>query len=357
MKKLCCAPAPHASLLVLLLTAGAGPAIFPQIVVTPEALDFGERGHNESPNERCLLTNRSDAPIRINELKASCGCMKVEPARPEVVVPPGGSYDFTVTMSSGRALGRLDKFIDVLGADPTRPLARIPARMRVLDGVSTEPRDLRFDAALGGPTVTRTLEIKKTSASGGPSAITLSDVRLAGPASQKTAPPFATRVIELAGGAKRIEITLQPGLPEGRFQANFEAKVDGKRLVVPVSGEIFRGILVTPTYFNFSRVDHDDPKTMLEELELKSTDGKAFRVISMSPSFTQKPSGDVRLELEDSAASAAGGSKDHVLRARIRGGEPPSLGSFSGKVIVRTDHPEKPELTLQFFGFFAERKK
>ena len=43
-----------------------------------------------------------------------------------------------------------------------------------------------------------------------------------------------------------------------------------------------------------------------------------------------------------------------VRRARIVApGGFPAGGSFSGKVTVTTTHPEKPQVELGFFGFFA----
>jgi hypothetical protein len=73
--------------------------------------------------------------------------------------------------------------------------------------------------------------------------------------------------------------------------------------------------------------------------------------------FLRRPDADVTLEitLPNGADKAA---TEHALTARIGSAKKPlPKGSFSGKVVVKTDHPDKPELTLSFFGFFDERRK
>ena len=56
--------------------------------------------------------------------------------------------------------------------------------------------------------------------------------------------------------------------------------------------------------------------------------------------------------------SGTGPAVEHRIRAHIqvKEGASPS-GSFSGKLAIRTDHPEKPEVTSSFFGFFDERRR
>ncbi len=179
-------------------------------------------------------------------------------------------------------------------------------------------------------------------------------VGVSGP-TQKIGDHLTAKVTDIPGG-KRIEVTLQPSHPEGRIWGNLEARLDGKLLLVPVVGEMFRAIKIVPTYFNFSRVSADDPASFVEESVFTSTDGRTFKILSMTPKFTRTTGPEVRLEVEEKPAAAAPGL-EHVLRARISGGEKHPPGSFSGTVLVKTDHPEKLEVTLNFFGFFAEPKK
>jgi hypothetical protein len=191
-----------------------------------------------------------------------------------------------------------------------------------------------------------------------PFTLEVAGVKEAVGAAPRPNPHFSARVADVPGG-KQVNVTLAPGQPEGRFAANLECKVDGKLLLVPITGEVFRGIKVVPNYFNFNRVATDDAGSYLEESVLTSADGRPFRVLSFDARFTRNPVADAAIAFE---AVPRGAAKDapateHVIRAHLSGGaRPPKNASFSGTVRIATDHPEKRELTLNFFGFFAEAR-
>ena len=126
--------------------------------------------------------------------------------------------------------------------------------------------------------------------------------------------------------------------------------MNGRPFRIPITGDMFRGIMISPKYFNFNRVDVDDVATLTEESRLKTIDGRAFKVISSDFEVVRTPAPGVELEVTPEKQESG---SEWILRARLRlpPGIPPN-GSFFGKVRVRTDHPEKPNLELNFFGFF-----
>ena len=94
------------------------PALSARVTVRPPAIDFGDRGHNESPQTTIELTNGFANPVRITRLKPSCSCIKVSPTTFAGPLPAGGSARVSVTMSSGRAFGKLVKYIELeVGGD------------------------------------------------------------------------------------------------------------------------------------------------------------------------------------------------------------------------------------------------
>ena len=83
-----------------------------------------------------------------------------------------------------------------------------------------------------------------------------------------------------------------------------------------------------------------------------------FGFLSATPQLQRAPQADVRLEVEEKGGELGKEGLEHILRARIVvGSEGTPEGSFSGKVLVKTDRPEKPEITYNFFGFFPSPKK
>lgn len=341
---------------VLSLTAAPLAA---QLRLSPSTLDFGERGHEERPTLSLVLENTGTEPLVVAALKPNCSCITVSPASLSGAIPPGGSEEVLVSMSSGRAIGILEKRLEVLVAEGRPPSYSLPLVMRVHDGFQVEPHDLRFDGVVGGEPLTRSVEVKRRKGPrDAPFKLEAEGVKGAGPRDGGMARHFRWSVADTAGG-KRVDLVLEPTHPEGRIWGSLLLKLDGRPLVVPVAGEMFRSIKVVPTYFNFSAVSAGDPGSFREESVLTSADGRPFRILEVKPEFTRKPGEETGIEVFEVSPSAGLEAIQHVLRARIVKGSKPLGGDayFSGKVIVKTSHPEKPEITFTFMGFFAPPRK
>lgn len=359
------------ALLVLLVRPAAA-----QVKAEPAELDFGRRGHNDRPVLTLVLENVGTAPVAVTRIAPSCSCIQVEPALPPGPIPAAGKVEIKVSMGSGRAMGVLDKALSIATTHPGSPVLHVPVHMRVFEDLEMKPGELHFDGAVGGPPISESVVILRRRKGGGPPGLaverildTLADPGNPGKTTQRPSPHWQARVVEVPEG-KRLEVTLLPSHPEGRIWATLEAKLEGKLLVVPLAGTVFRGIKVVPNQFNFSRVAGDDPGSHQKELKLTATDGRPFRILAMTPSFHGRSPGGApagaRLEVEAKGGRAGEPATEHVLRATIAAGAqggPEAPGgarrttSFSGTVAVKTDHPEKPELSLSFFGFFDEARK
>jgi len=342
-----------------------------QLELSPSAVDFGDRGHSERPSQTVVVKNTGKNPVSVRQIKASCGCIEVSPQAILEPIQPGDSRKVAISMGSGRAMGDLDKHVEFLTDSPRPSTISLPVRMRVFPGFSMEPREARFDdGVVGGQSITRNIDITWRGRQGTPKAFELKveGAQDAGKAGRIN-PNFSAKVVDIPNG-KRIELTLLPTHPEGHIWANLQARLDGKLLEVPVAGEMFRWIKVVPTYFNFSRVGADDPDSFFEQVTLTATDGRKFKIQSFTPTFKGYSMKDIRLEVDVKGGKLGDEAVEHVLRARIV--PPPQIlegpkggaktggsteGSFSGTVTVKTSHPEKPEIQLNFFGFFATPAK
>lgn len=330
-----------------------------QLRLSPSTIDFGERGHEERPTLALVLENTGTEPLVVAALKPNCSCITVTPPALSGPIPPGGSEEVLVSMSSGRAMGILEKRLEVLTAEERPAAFSIPLVMRVHDGFLLEPHDLRFDGVVGGEPLTRSVEVKRRKGPrDAPFMLEAEGVKGAAPRDTGMARHFRWSVTDIQGG-KRIDLVLEPTHPEGRIWGSLLCKLNGRPLVVPVAGEMFRSIKVVPTYFNFSAVSAEDPGSFLEESVLTSADGRPFRILEVKPEFTRKPGEETVLEVHEISPSAGLEAIQHVLRARIVKGSKPLGGDayFSGKVMVKTSHPEKPEVAFTFMGFFAPPRK
>ncbi|MBN1442619.1 MAG: DUF1573 domain-containing protein [Planctomycetes bacterium] len=318
---------------------------------SPRQLDFGDRGHSEEVRLPLELHNAGEAPVKILALRASCGCTRVSPSAWNAPIAPDETIELSVTMSSGRAVGTLDKYLEIQTDDSANPL-RVPTRMRVFAGFRTQPYQFQFEGEVGGRAVTKSIEITRGvgSAAGGDFSMEIQGVVRGGLQEASLDEYFESRIEDLPRG-KRVHLTLKPTHPEGRIFASLKARVEGKSFIIPVTGDMFRGLRLSPRYFNFSRVDAGVRSSFVKVSEISSIDGRAFRLLEIQPSYLRQPKG-AEIRVQVFPQKLAGGTK-YRLNAllEIPEGAAPD-GPFSGKILVKTDHPEKPKVELNVIGFF-----
>ncbi len=334
-----------------------------QIVVEPPALDFGDRGQNDQVQAEITLKNTGGDPVWIRQIKKGCDCIRLSPSQIQDAIPGGGSVQIQVTMGSGRAMGRLDKWITILLRDLRKPQIRVPVSMRVLDGFEMDPREVRFEGVVGGQPEQKAVEVK-TRRGRTPVPIQLEIKEIRSRFNRSSDRHLQAKVVSVPGG-KQIVIQLSPTHPEGIIAAELEARLNGKALFVPIGGVMFAWIKVSPNYINFSRALEGKPDTTTREVILSSTDGRPFKILDIKAQAYRRGEKTVRLEFTtipvggpSSALETEASSLIHKITCRVFRGEITNAqATFFGTVTVRTDHPQKPEISLKYSGFFASPKK
>ncbi len=321
--------------------------------VSPRALSFGDRGHGERPELTLTLTNRGTETLSGLSLTASCSCIQLAPTRLRLAV--GESRDVKVSMGSGRAMGHLNKRVEIQGAGT--PI-RVPTTMHVFDGFRQKPLEIVYSAAVGGDPVTRTVDILWSKRTPAPADLSLTvHSVLEWSAARRSRVPseyFTWRVEEIRGG-RRIHLTVDPRHPEGKINAEVRCTFRGKPLKLYLRGDVFDGIAIEPTTIGYSRVEWWKRGTsMYREILLRSTDGKPFDVGKMRVELTRSKVPGLDLVL---TATPRRKRTEWILRARL---EIPGVaipeGSFSGKAHIETTHPKKKQLEIGVFGFLATPK-
>lgn len=330
-----------------------GDPLHAQLRVSPGRLDFGESGHGEKRRLKLTLENTGKTPLRIVEMKSSCGCTTLQPKRFSKPLAPGSSVRVNVTMSSGRALGTLNKYITIRTNPGVQPI-RVPTLLRVFPGFETRPGQLRFEGEVAGKPVTKTVDVLRRAPGrgGGTFRFSLEGVVDARRPRRSLDAHFASRVEDIPGG-KRVHLTLKPTHPEGRVSGTLLAELDGKPFHVPVTGHMFRWLKQSPNYFNFNRVDLGKKETLVEESRLIAIDGQPLEIVDTEVTFLSNAGADLDLDITTERLGKGGKYRIRVVLL-FRGDKKPK-GTFSGKVVVRTDRLEKPEVTYNVFGFFPAR--
>ncbi|MBI4583772.1 MAG: DUF1573 domain-containing protein [Planctomycetes bacterium] len=316
----------------------------PRIEISPRQVDFGVQGHNERPEEVITVKNSGDKPLVVQKVDVSCDCLQVLP-RTFGPLPPGQFATLRISMGSGRAMGRLDKKVTFITNDAAAPQVSLPVTMSVFEGFEMNPSSVQFKGIYGGKPVEVAVDLRRRYPAG--AAVKLEVKDIAGRFGSSGKEFFKTAVSSIPKG-QRLTITLDPRHPEGRINAELTAVLNGKKLVIPLAGEMFAWIFVDPTFISFNKVSPADPNTLVQEIRLNSTDGTAFSIVKVEQ---QGNRGDVSFKF---ATSSNPDQKVHAVQALI----PPEVEvkpneSFFGKILITTDHPKKRQITISYGGFFA----
>lgn len=139
-------------------------------------------------------TNKGDKPIRITNVKSSCGC--TVPALKKNEVAPGESGEITATFNIGNRTGTQVKTVRVDTDDPTQPTANLVLKAVIPELVQVQPAFVWWST--GDPVKPKTITVR----AGKDVPITTIDVN-------SSSPDFTTKV-EKGAAAGEFLIHVQP---------------------------------------------------------------------------------------------------------------------------------------------------
>lgn len=136
------------------LTAATAPRA--PIAFDPPVLDLGEMVPGRPKSAMLTVTNRSDQPVAVDAIVASCGCTTVAGA-PSGRIPPGGSFAMRVTLDPGLRSGAVvSRAITVRLTDGSVATTRV--RGVVLPVVCVSPEVVDATLPIAGATAIVRLE-------------------------------------------------------------------------------------------------------------------------------------------------------------------------------------------------------
>jgi len=91
-----------------------------KVHISNQKVDLGEVMHSEFAEGSFLLGNSGNAPLKVMEIKSSCGCTVVD-FEPGTIIAPGQKKAIKVSVDTIGKVGEIRKKLTVISNDPLTP--------------------------------------------------------------------------------------------------------------------------------------------------------------------------------------------------------------------------------------------
>ncbi|HLK10669.1 MAG TPA: DUF1573 domain-containing protein [Candidatus Binatia bacterium] len=320
---------------MLAMPAASGAAGVPRVAVPAGVHDFGSVEPGALVEEAFRLENTGSAPLRIENVKSSCGCTVGLASGHEVL--PGGAGAVTVRLDTARLSGRVTKTVTVYTNDPAAPVVGLTLTGEVAADLIASPTPLYLGRIRHGTATRR--EIMVTSGRPG-AAARVTWVENTNPALHATLEPLP------AGGGQRVVVTLDPHIPLGRLNDQLTLHTTSDRapeLLVPVFGSVEGDVVVLPPQVTFGVTRAGDAPA--RELHIRNQGVQPLRITGVGV-----PKDVVRYELD-----TVEDGREYLVTLRLRDGLPP--GTVEGAVDIFTDHPDEDHLVVPLYAIIRDGKR
>ena len=154
-------------------------------------------------------TNKGDKPIRITNVKSSCGC--TVPALKKNEVAPGESGEITATFNIGNRTGTQVKSVAVQTDDPSQPMTNLVLKAVIPEMLQVQPAFVYWQTGEAAKPKTITVRAGK-------------DVAVGTVNVTSSSPDFSTKVEKGEGGEFLIHV--QPKDTSAQLSATLTIKTD-----------------------------------------------------------------------------------------------------------------------------------
>ncbi len=331
----------------------------PRVVVDREEHDFGAIDVDVTGRHDFVFTNAGDQPLVLTRGRSTCGCCTCVCAvrLPERPIAPGGSARLTLEWTSKLYVGPFRQTATIGTNDPDRPEVTLRVAGRFKGPVGVVPSLVRLSGISPGESFTTEVRLVNYL----PEPLRIAGFELADPT---TAEHFdvawerlaAERLREDPGarGGYLLRITLKPGLPVGSFRQRILLATKSAvvpTVEIPVEGTVASDVFLAGRGWN----------GQTGTLSMGTVDRRRGAEWTLLVVVRGPHAADVKLEpvevvpevLDVSLGPTIHTSGKALSRTRLTIRIPPGskpavhLGSGQGepgRIVLRTNHPEVPEL-------------
>ncbi len=313
---------------------GQPKAVFPQT-----AFDFGKVIGGKLLQQEFKLSNQGDAPLRIRKISMTA---PLRLAGIPKEIPPGGEAGILFKLDTSLVRGLFEGKILVFLNDPNLPEMRLTFEGRVISTVEVSPRPAFFLAARRGESREASVEIVNHEAE------PLSIQRI-----QHSNERFTSRLETLADGRRyRLTLSLKPNGPGGRHSEPIlltTSSSNHPQLKILANTHLRERVYVFPEEVDLGvlRVGsiRDNPealKSLAQTVVVHQAGGTAFKV-------------SARTNLRELKLKTERGDQGDRYEVTVTlSQEKLEPGRIQGAIVIETNDPEFPSLTVPVSGYVLE---
>jgi hypothetical protein len=334
----------------------------PRVVVQEEEHDFGAIDVGVTGRHAFVFSNTGGEPLVLARGRTTCGCCTCVCAvrLPEGAIAPGASADVTLEWTSKLYVGPFRQTAAIRTNDPNRPEVTLRIAGRFKGPVGVVPSMLRFTRVPHGRSATA--EVRLYNYLDEPLQLVgyeCSDPLIAehfGVTWERIANEQARKEADARGGYL-LRITVKPGMPQGPFRQRIvlATNVESVPAVeLPIEGRVASDVSIVGWGWNartgvlsIGNVNsaRGAERTLMVIARGPHAKQVKLKAVDVAPEFLDVELGDTTY-VETTALSQT------RLTVRIPPGTPPAshLGSGDGelgRIVLRTNHPDVPELRIQ----------
>jgi hypothetical protein len=189
----------------------------PVLRVEVAEVDLGAMPPNTIASRSLRLWNAGARPLRIVEVRTSCGC--TEAKLENSLLRPGESTTLSATIKSRNLRGPGQVTIEVCSNDPLRPVTRLTLRFTTGEDAYVEPSVIDF-GNIAASMLPQTKTTKLILGSGGGLNLDFGEVHLSSDS------PYVLPVTSLTGTAntRMLSITVKAGAPIGQIRSTIHIR-------------------------------------------------------------------------------------------------------------------------------------
>ncbi|MHC4946044.1 MAG: DUF1573 domain-containing protein [Planctomycetota bacterium] len=131
----------------------------PLLEVDREMHDFGVLNQGDDAETTFTISNTGKGDLVIEKIKSGCGCATVTDLKGKVI-PPGGSEDLTVRLSTSNKALNLSKSVKIYSNDPMKELKRVVLKAYIHVDYRVENSIPRFHDFRQGSVVTQRVDVQ-----------------------------------------------------------------------------------------------------------------------------------------------------------------------------------------------------